>query len=232
MRNGDYIIPQELIYILNELNIDINAVNKMSSEEEFWEEYLSSVPDNDLNDVLLNYLYKKGYCAILLAHKRLPDKWLEKYSFYDDQAIYTLMERRYCQDNYTYSDFINTFIKYIDFQCNISIHLLEHKQSSKRRLLIYLLQVSNRPDLNDIGLRYALFDLSLCETNQTKLNELYQTYKDNRLVLLGLSQNIFLPYNILEYISHVTGMPSARKIRKYSLETMKKKKDVESMMQS
>ena len=99
-------------------------------------------------------------------------------------------------------------------------------------MLIYLLQVSNRPDLNDIGLRYALFDLSLCETNQTKLNELYQTYQDDRLVLLGLSQNIFVPYNLLEYISHVTGMPSARKIRKYSLKTMKKKKDVESMMQS
>lgn len=205
----------------------ISYINGNEHEEDVWEKLLSCVSAEQIPDEIICYLIQKKYALMSLCHLPLADKWLKQLIAYDDAPMYTLAQRQFLNDQYSFSDFICFYKEFLYENDDIALYLLEMYKNAKKYDLLLFLCSNNQYFNNKEKLQwYIVANQIKTTTDPQMIADKYKEYQKVGVVLLSIVHNYFAPNDILVELASLKGIANAAKIRKISEETLKLKKNI------
>ena len=199
----------------------ILAMDHNPQKEDFWESLIPYLSSDSFNDSSLSYFYQNELGSIPLCHKQLPDKWLIKYSTFDDEPLFTLADRYRC-DDCSKSKFVRFIETYVVERINLYEYMVTtYPYGEKWKLLIALGAKSCNFAIRKIANDHlACFMLS--NTHDTeKIKEAYENHKADSMWLLSIAENPATPLDILQEMTSVSSIKFAQRIRNISSEMIK-----------
>lgn len=211
--DGSDDIPADKMEKLLDINFD-NILN-----EDFWELVLDAVSDESLSDRMIRFLYDNDLAVISMCHKHLPDKWLIKYSEFDEEPLYIMADRNLHNDEEVFMQFIKDHAIYNE---NVFQYLIDRLRNSPRwkRMLIFGANcgLENIESISTAELQ--MFEISI-SSDVDRIREAYETHLENSKWLLRIAENPNTPADILKELTLIKQISLARQIRLKSSETLK-----------
>lgn len=203
------------------LNNVILAMDHNFLKEDFWESLIPHLSSGSFDDRSLSYFYQNQLASIPLCHKQLSDKWLIKYSAFDDEPLFTLADR-YRHEDCSKSKFVHFIEAYVVERINLYEYMVgTYPYGEKWKLVIAWGAKSCNSAIRKIANDHlACFILS--NTHDTeKIKEAYENHKTDGMWLLSIAENPVTPLNILQEMTSVSGIKFAQRIRNISSEMIK-----------
>lgn len=209
----DIVIPAEMLETLIDKNVDIIW------NEEFWEIILDVVSEKSLSNRTIRFLYDNKFAAIAMCHKQLPDKWLKKYSEYDDEPLFILADRSMQRDDNTFMKFVKEYAVYNESVFQYIIDVLPYSEKWKK--MIFFGSVCGVDRIRFISMEaLELFEISL-SANVDQIREVLDAHSNDGKYLLKIAENPNTPIDLLEKLTSVKNVGLAKQIRMKSSETLK-----------
>lgn len=207
----------------------IEKLNDHPQRDELWSVLLTKIEPCSLSDKALQYFLDNKIGLIELGHSDLPNQWLQKFALYVEEALFTLSERYYYDDQFSAEDFC-TFLKKNKDRPHMFLHLLEHYfyDGMKNRKKFNCLSCFIQKNIDDKKIKAVLNEILIAERvslidNTDEISDTYNNFHDSPAILLSIAENLFTPENILASLSKVSNIKFASKIRKKSIDTLKLK---------
>ena len=212
---GIYIKPSVIEELLSEQS-------EVALDDEFWREFIPIIKTESLSDRAISLLYNSKVANIEMAHKNLPDKWLEKYAIFDNAPIYKLIARYFTEECYSVEQFYIFASKYLlsntEYYC---FALEEYTCSKKWLLLVHFGLISENKEISNIAEKHLEILQIAISKDSNSIVDAYKNNKDEPLMLLAIAGNVFTPKEILLELASIKGIKNASKIREKSLDTFK-----------
>jgi hypothetical protein len=191
-------------------------------EAKIWVYILERIDPTCLPDGLLAYFYEKHFALDSLGHMDLPDKWLERFGEYVDEALMTLGKRITQDNDYSASFFAEFLFKHKNREA-LLLMLLQHycrpAQHTKRSVLFHVCSGSALDIVRSTCVSVMEMERISLSSDATEIGRVYANCTDPT-ILLGIAHNIFAPLPILEELSKVSKIKNGAAIRSAARDTM------------
>lgn len=232
LSNGEHISISEIdsiAGICHDISIDakyidsfIESDSELILNEEFWCSILDVITVESLSEKTINFLYKHEIAVIRMSHKNLPDKWLVKYSIYDDEPLYKLADRYMKEsDDKSFAEFV---VKYALNSESLFAYLAKYvTYSSKWEVLTFLGMQSENCNIRTFAKDCVdIFEIGI-SVDAEQIRSAYDEHKRDPEWLLSIAANPNTPLDILKDLSGISQIQLAKKIRISANETIKLK---------
>lgn len=229
LSNGDHIPISTIkssVEICNDVFIDpkyidsfIDSGSELILNEEFWSSVLGVITAESLSEKTINFLYKHEISVISMCHKNLPEKWMIKYSEFDDEPLYKLADR-YMQESDDES-FAKYVMKYAVNSEPIYEYLAKYvPYSSKWKTLIYLGMHCENYKIRIFAKDcFDIFQIGI-SVDAEQIRSAFEEHKEDPEWLLSIATNPNTPSDILKDLSSISQIRLAKKIRIAANETI------------
>lgn len=199
-------------------------------ENKIWENIVMEIPYEVLSDEVITHLYRNHIADIELAHLPLSDKWLRKYSKYDDEAAINLGKRMYSDGRYSALTFFEFLSEYRNNGRVLEILLRSSMVDfAKANALMMICDASNDEYIKGLSENVRKY-VQISFTTDIELIEKMYSEQQNPNVLLAISQNANTPEPILSELMKIRKMKDASVIRANATNTLKIKKILQKEM--
>lgn len=191
-------------------------------EAKIWEYILERIDPTCLSDSLLTYFYEKHIALNSLGHMDLPDKWLNRFGKYVDEALMTLGKRISKDKSYSTPFFAEFLFKHKNREALLLMLLQPYcrpAQQAKRSVLFHVCSGSAFNTVRSACTSIMEMERISLTSDATEIGRVYANCTDPA-VLLGIAQNMFAPLPILEALSKVSQIKNGAAIRSAAQDTV------------
>lgn len=201
--------------------------HNVEAEKKIWENIIMEIPWELLSDEVIAYLYSNHIADIELAHLPLSDKWLRKYSKYDDEAAINLGIRMYSDGRYSTLAFFEFVSEYRNNSRVLEILLRSSMVDfAKANALMMICDASNDEHIKRLSENARKY-VQMSFTMDIGLIEKMYSERQGSDVLLAISQNTNTPESILNELTNLRKTKDASAIRLNAANTLKIKKKLQ-----
>lgn len=219
---GDFAYDVDELEIESYLLDELCAVKHTAADRnEFWETIVPMISPNSFSEKLLSYLYSERIAIMELCHKEWSDKWLEKFAEFDDAPLYTLIKRYFLENKYSEEQFIRMAKKHIISNDHLFAYILDmYPFSGKLLRLLQLGMLHGEKKVQDLVESYLNAVRCATTVSPIEIANIYEKYKTDFRVLLGVASNPFSPMDILQTLTRISDCKKAKEIRIRSARTL------------
>lgn len=201
--------------------------HNVEAEKKIRENIVMEIPWELLSDEVIAYLYSNHIADIELAHLPLSDKWLRKYSKYDDEAAINLGIRMFSDWRYSALTFFEFVSEYRNNGRVLGILLRSSMADfAKVNALLMICDASNDEYIKGLSENARKYVQVSFTTDIELIEKMYSEQQDPN-VLLAISQNANTPEPILNELTNLRKIKDASAIRLNAANTLKIKKKLQ-----
>ena len=183
-----------------------------------------------LSDEVITHLYRNHIADIELAHLPLSDKWLRKYSKYDDEAAINLGKRMYSDGRYSALTFFEFLSEYRNNSRVLEILLRSSMVDfAKANALMMICDASNDEYIKGLSENVRKYVQISFTTDIELIEKMYSEWHDSN-VLMAISQNTNTPESILNELTNLRKTKDASTIRVNAANTLRIKRVLQKRM--
>lgn len=200
-------------------------------ENKIWENIVMEIPYEVLSDEVITHLYRNHIADIELAHLPLSDKWLRKYSKYDDEAAINLGKRMYSDGRYSALTFFEFLSEYRNNGRVLEILLRSLMVDfAKANALMMICDASNDEYIKGLSENVRKYVQISFTTDIELIEKMYSEWHDSN-VLMAISQNANTPESILNELTNLRKTKDASTIRVNAANTLRIKRVLQKRME-